>query len=108
MPGSHDGKSVYYGFLETALDVGKHFDQGYALGAGPVAGWLTDISDRWRVNLYARSLRYGLGEAHNARELTLEQRYSLNRQSALRLGLHRKQEFQDYWNSADISLQFYF
>jgi hypothetical protein len=108
MPGSHEGRSVYYGFLETALDAGKRFDQDYALGAGPTAGWLTDISDRWRINLYARSLRYGLGDAHNARELTLEQRYSLNRQSALRLGLHRKQEFQDYWNSADISLQYYF
>jgi hypothetical protein len=108
LPGTHEGKSVYYGFLETALDVGQRFDGGYALGAGPVAGWLTDISDRWRVNLYARSLRYGLGEAHNARELTLEQRYSLSRQSALRLGLHRKQEFQDYWNAAEISLQYYY
>jgi hypothetical protein len=108
MPGTHEGKSVYYGFLEAALDAGKRFDRDYALGAGPVAGWLTDISDRWRINLHARSLRYGLGDAHNARELTLEQRYSLSRQSALRLGLHRKQEFQDYWNSADISLQYYF
>src|SRR3990172_3666737 len=107
-PGSHEGNSVYYGFLEAALDVGKRFDQDYAMGMGPALGWLTNISDRWRINLYARSLRYGLGDAHNARELTLEQRYSLNRQSALRLGLHRKQEFQDYWNSADISLQYYF
>jgi hypothetical protein len=108
IPGSNEGKSVYYGFLEAAMDVGKRFDQDYALGMGPALGWLTDISDRWRINLYARSLRYGLGDAHNARELTLEQRYMLSRQSALRLGLHRKQEFQDYWNSADISLQYYF
>lgn len=107
-PGSHEGNSVYYGFLEAALDAGKRFDQDYAMGMGPAFGWLTDISDRWRINLYARSLRYGLGDAHNARELTLEQRYSLNRQSALRLGLHRKQEFQDYRNGADISLQYYF
>ena len=107
-PGSHEGNSVYYGFLEAALDVGKRFDQDYAMGMGPALGWLTNISDRWRINLYARSLRYGLGDAHNARELTLEQRYSLSRQSALRFGLHRKQEFQDYWNGADISLQYYF
>ncbi len=108
MPGSHEGKSVYYGFLEAALDAGKRFDRDYALGAGPTAGWLTDISDRWRINLYARSLRYGLGDVHNARELTLEQRYSLSRQSTLHLGLHRKQEFQDYWNAAEISLQYYY
>ncbi len=108
MPGSHEGNSVYYGFLEAALDAGKRFDRNYAMGMGPALGWLTNISDRWRINLYARSLRYGLGDVHNARELTLEQRYSLNRQSALHLGLHRKQEFQDYRNAAEISLQYYY
>jgi hypothetical protein len=107
-PGSREGNSVYYGFLEAALDVGKGFDQDYALGMGPALGWLTNISDRWRINLYARSLRYGLGDAHNARELTLDQRYSLSRQSALHLELNRKQEFQNYWNAAEISLQYYY
>jgi len=108
MPGSHEGHSVYYGFVEAALDVGKRFEQDYALGAGPTVGWLTDLSDRWRVNLYARSLRYGVGDVHNARELTLEQRYSVTRQSAVRLELFRKQEFQDYWNGGEISLNIYF
>jgi len=108
MPGSQDGYSVYYGFLEAAVEAGKSLDQDYALGAGPTAGWLTDISDRWRINLYARSIRYGLGDAHNERELTLEQRYSLTRQSAVRFDLFRKQEFQDYWNGGEISLNIYF
>ncbi|HSD97903.1 MAG TPA: DUF4105 domain-containing protein, partial [Sulfuricaulis sp.] len=109
MPGSHhEGHSVYYGFVEAALDVGKRFEQDYALGAGPTVGWLTDISDRWRLNVYARSLRYGLGDVHYARELTIEQRYSLTRQSAVRFELFRKQEFQDYWNGGAISLNIYF
>jgi hypothetical protein len=107
-PGSREGHSVYYGFVEAALDVGKRFDQDYALGMGPALGWLTNISDRWRINLYARSLRYGLGDAHNARELTLEQRYSLTRQSAVRLELFRKQEFQDYRNGGEVSLNIYY
>src|SRR3990172_12475838 len=34
MPGSHEGKSVYYGFLEAALDAGKQFDRNYAMGMG--------------------------------------------------------------------------
>ena len=105
---SFNGNTVYYGFFEAALDVGKHFDRSYALGAGPSFGLLTDVSERWRINLYARSLRYGLGDNHDARELTLEQRYSLTRQSALRLHLYRKQEFRNYWNGGDISLYFYF
>ena len=108
MPGSYDGHSVYYGYLEASIEVGKRFDKDYALGAGPNIGWLTDLSDRWRVNLYARALRYGLGDAHDERQLVLEQRYTLSRQSAVRFGLFRKQEFQDYWNGGEISLQLYF
>jgi hypothetical protein len=108
IPGSYDGHSVYYGYFETALDVGKQFERGYALGAGPRVGWLTDLSDRWRFNLYARSLRYGLGDAHNAREVVLEQRVALTRQSAVCLELSRKQEFQNYWNGGEFSLQIYF
>jgi hypothetical protein len=108
IPGSYDGHSVYYGYLEAALDVGKRFKRDYALGAGPSVGWLTDLSDRWRLNLYARLLRYGLGDAHDSRELVLEQRYSLTRQSAVYLELSRKQEFQDYWNGGEISLHIYF
>ena len=99
---------IYYGFLEAALDVSSRFDRDYALGAGPAIGVLANVSDRWGVNLHARSLRYGLGDDHWSRELVLEQRYSLGRQSALRLNLSRKQEFREYWNSGDLSLQFYF
>ncbi len=105
---SIDGNSVYYGFLEAALDVDKRFDHEYALGAGPSFGLLTDVTERWRINVYARSLRYGLGDDHQARDLVLDQRYSLTRQSALRLQMYRKQEFRNYWNGGDISLYFYF
>jgi len=108
VPGSYDGRSVYYGYLEAVLDVGKRFNDDYALGGGPTVGWLTDLTDRWRVNLYARSWRYGLGDVHDSRELVLAQRYSLTRQSAVRLELFRQQEFQDYWNGGEISLHLYF
>ncbi len=108
VPGTYDGHSVYYGYLEGTLEAGKRFDRDYAIGAGPRIGWLTDLSDRWRVNLYARSTRYGLGDAHDARALVLEQRYTLTRQSAVRLELFRKQEFRDYWNGGELSLHLYF
>jgi hypothetical protein len=102
------GNAVYYGFLEVALDASQRFESNYTLGAGPAVGLLTDITERWGVHLQARALRYGLGDDHWSRELALEQRYALTRQSALRLNLSRKQEFRDYWNSAHLSLYFYF
>jgi hypothetical protein len=107
-PGLFGGNAVYYGFIEVALDAGSRFESNYTLGAGPAIGLLADVSDRWAVNLQARSLRYGLGDDHWSRELVLEQRYALGRQSALRLNLSRKQEFRDYWNSGQLSLYFYF
>ena len=103
-----EGGSVYYGFFEAALDVGKRFDGDYALGAGPSVGLLANVSDRWKMNLYARALRYSLGDDHSAREAVLEQRYSLTRQSALGIQIYRKQEFRNYWNGGDINLNFYF
>ena len=102
------GNAVYYGFLEVALDASKRFESNYTLGAGPAIGLLTDVTERWGVHLQARALRYGLGDDHWSRELALEQRYALTRQSALRLNLSRKQEFRDYWNSGQLSLHFYF
>ena len=103
-----DDNSAYYAFLEAALDVGKRFEKDYALGAGATIGLLTNVSDRWKINLYARSLRYGLGDDHYARALVLEQRCALTRQFALGLQLFRKQEFQNYWNGGDINFNFYF
>ena len=108
LSGLFDGRAVYYGFLEAALDVGKRFEDDYAVGAGPSIGLLANLSDRWKMNLHARSLRYGLGDDHHARELVLEQRYALTRQSALGLQLYRKQEFRNYWSGGDINLNFYF
>jgi hypothetical protein len=107
-PAVFGDNAVYYGFLEVALDASKRFESNYTLGAGPAIGLLTDVTERWGVHLQARALRYGLGDDHWARELVLEQRYALNRQSALRLNLSRKQEFRDYWNSGQLSLYFYF
>jgi len=108
VPGSNDGHSVYYGFLEASLNAGKSYQGNYALGAGPSIGWLADLSDRWRVNLQGRALRYGLGDTHDARELVLKQRYTLTRQSALRFDLFRRQEFHDAWNGGMFSLLLYF
>ncbi|MCR4347969.1 MAG: DUF4105 domain-containing protein [Sulfuricaulis sp.] len=107
-PGLFGGNAVYYGFIEAALDAGSRFESNYTLGAGPAIGLLANVSERWGFNLQARSLRYGLGDDHWSRELALEQRYALTRQSAVRLRLSRKQEFQDYWNSGDLSVHFYF
>ncbi len=99
---------VIYGILEGALDVSNRFSSSYAIGLGPNLGVLADLTGSWRVNLFARSLRYGLGDEHDVRELVLEQRITLDRQHALRVSLERKQEFDHYADSTGIVWQAYF
>jgi len=99
---------VAYSLLEGALDYSSQFRTDYALGVGPSVGLLTDITGTWRINVYGRWLRYGLGDSHNTGVLGVEQRLSLGRQSALRITLDRKQEFNRYWNNGQIAWQVYF
>jgi Domain of unknown function (DUF4105) len=97
-----------YAMLEGAAAANHHLESGYALGAGPAAGALFDVSPRWRVQLEARALRYGIGDAHSAGELRLNQRVTLGRRTALRLELSRRREFDRTQRTGALSLDYYF
>jgi Domain of unknown function (DUF4105) len=97
-----------YIFMDATLESTSQYDSHYALGMGPAAGIIADISSNWRVNAYARVQRFGLGEPHTTAEITLLQRYTIGRQTALRLELTRKMEFDMSWNDVRLSLQQYF
>jgi hypothetical protein len=99
---------VAYSLLEGALDYSGQFRTDYALGVGPSVGLLADITGIWRINVYGRWLRYGLGDSHNTGVLGVEQRLSLGRQSALKITFDRRQEFNRYWNNGQIAWQVYF
>ena len=97
-----------YAFMDATLEESGQYSRNYAFGMGPAAGVITDISSNWRINAYARVQRFGLGEPHTTAELTLLQRYTVGPQTALRLDLTRKTEFDMVWNDARLSLQQYF
>jgi Domain of unknown function (DUF4105) len=98
----------FYTFIDATLEGTDRYAQNYALGFGPAAGVITDLSSRWRVNVYARAQRFGLGEPHTRAELTLTQRYSIGAQTALRLEMSRKSEFDRVTTDAKLSLHQYF
>lgn len=97
-----------YAFMDATLEESGQYSRNYAFGMGPAAGVITDISNNWRINAYARVQRFALGEPHTAAELTLLQRYTVGPQTALRLELTRKMEFDMVWNDVRLSLQQYF
>ncbi|MFA6903817.1 MAG: DUF4105 domain-containing protein [Gallionellaceae bacterium] len=97
-----------YTLLESTLESTPQYNGHYAWGAGPSAGIITDITDNWRLNAYARVQRFALGEAHTVPEISLLQRYALGKQSALRLEISRKAEFERYWSDINVAWQVYF
>lgn len=102
------GRTLVAGFLDGALEVSGQFEGDYALGAGPGVDIATDVSERWRINLSARSLFLFAGDDHTAYELTLGQRVRLSKQSALRVEISRKSEFDNAWTSGQVAWQLYF
>ena len=100
--------SLVYVFMDATLENSGEYTRNYALGAGPAVGVVSDITRNWRMNAYARVQRFGLGEPHTTAELSLQQRYSIGPQTALRLEFMRKMEFNIVWTDAKLSLQQYF
>jgi hypothetical protein len=102
------GDSLFYLLLEGTLDMADDFEQDYALGLGPAVGWFKDLSPDWRMSFTARTQRFGLGQAHTSHDLTLAQRFIIDRNHVLRLDLERHSDFDRYANSATLALLIYF
>jgi Domain of unknown function (DUF4105) len=108
MPSLDKPWAQIYTLLESTLESTSQYNGHYAWGAGPSAGIITDIADNWRLNAYARVQRFALGETHTVAEVSLLQRYELSKQSALRLEIARKTEFERYWSDINLAWQVYF
>ena len=101
-------RAVWYGFLESTLDVGGGLEDSYALGFGPSLGLLALLSDRWKLNLFARYQQYALGDTGSEREIGLEQSYAFNGQNALRLHVKYAHDHGSDWGSVGLAWHIYF
>jgi hypothetical protein len=108
VPDSLRGNTMIYAFLESTAEIHKRLESGFALGAGPSVGALTDLSARWRAEVYARGQRFFAGDTDTAWAAGLRQRYTLATDWALRLDLARERQENQSWNAALISLHHYF
>jgi hypothetical protein len=108
LPDSLQGKTMVYAFLESTAQLDKRLGSGYALGAGPSVGALTDFSPRWRGEAYINSQRFFAGDTDTAWAAGLRQRYTLATDWALRLDLSRERQEKQSWNTVLLSLHHYF
>lgn len=97
-----------YTFLDATLEASSQYQRSYAMGAGPAIGMLGNFMPGWRINIYARVQRFGLGHAHTAAEINLVQRITVGTQSSLRLELSRKQAFNCSYTDAQLAWHQFF
>ena len=101
--------STLYGLINLGIDGSKReLRKGYAAGFGGSIGVLSEITPRWALHLFARSIDYTAGEVHNEKRLGLEQRFSMNKTNTLRLSWTRQRQLADDFSNLNLSWQHYF
>jgi Domain of unknown function (DUF4105) len=101
-------RALLYAMGEAAFRLHHELEHGYGVGAGARAGALVDLTPRLRIHAYASGLDYFAGEHDTPRAATLQARYGLGRDSALRANLERRREAGREFTTTSISLQFYY
>jgi hypothetical protein len=108
VPDSLRSSTLVYAFLDSTLQADTRLENNYALGAGPGIGALIDLTARWRAEPYARVQWFFAGDTDTTWNVGLRQRYTLEREWALRLDLSRERQEGQSWNTVLLSLHHYF
>jgi hypothetical protein len=108
VPDTLRSTTMIYAFLESTLQADTRLENNYALGIGPGVGALIDLSQRWRAEPYARGQWFFAGDTDTSWAVGLRQRYTLDRDWALRLDLSRERQEKQSWNTVLLSLHRYF
>ncbi len=107
-PSMDNRQAQTYVMLDSSLETASQYHGSYALGAGPEIGIMKEIGGRWNINVRARMQRFFLGELHTVGEAGILQRFTIGKNSALKIELLRKAEFDQAWTDANIVWQEFF
>ncbi len=99
------GHEMYFAFAELDANYSHAFDENHRIGGGGTAGTLVDLTERWRVLLSTTYLRYPLGEDSDVWRVSFQQRFTLQKDLALRLEFNRLDRHD---HEAVLSVQVYF
>lgn len=89
-------REVYFGFAELAAEYGRVFNGDYRVGAGASAGILVDITERWKIGASGTYLNFPAGDKSAEWRATAQQRYTLNKNFALRFDFSQRAHTQEY------------
>lgn len=100
--------SLLYAFIEPELKLGGDLNDNYAFGGGIVAGILKPVTDSWKVQLQVAGKRFELGEKHTVYSAELNQRYTIDRNNAVRLNFKRERFGGFYSSDINFGWDHYF
>lgn len=84
---------LYALMLEPDLYVGGSYKDGYALGIGPSIAIIRNITDSWKMNLFANASYYEAGDRHKAYKAMAQQVVRLSRNHSLNADFTWMREF---------------
>ena len=96
---------MYFAFAELDANYSHAFEQNHRVGGGGTAGLLADLTDRWAILLSTTYLRYPVGEDSDDWRVSFQQRFTLQKDLALRLEFNHLDRHD---NEAVLSVQVYF
>ncbi len=103
------GEGLFYAMLDASFELSPRYGtENYAVGIGPSAGLLYDVSEKLRLRFAAHGLRFDLGLDHEEFLLESELRFTLSKNLALRLSGFRKGEFEQSWNGVKAMFHWYY
>jgi len=97
-------REVYFAFGELEADVGRGYSQNYRLGGGGTVGFMTDLTERWKILASTSYLRFPLGDRSDDFRWFVGQRYTLGQNFAVRLEYNHR----DHDNDVLFTVQAYF
>lgn len=83
-------REVYFAFAELDANYGPAFEERHRVGGGGTIGLLADLTDRWRLLASSTYLRFPLGERSEDIRVSVGQRYTVQRNLALRLEFNHR------------------
>jgi hypothetical protein len=108
VPDTLRSNALVYAFLDSTLQASTRLENNYALGIGPGIGALIDLTGRWRAEPYVRAQWFFSGDTDTAWTAGLRQRYTLDREWALRFDISHEHQEKQSWNTVLLSLHHYF
>lgn len=95
---------MYFAFAELDANYSHAFEQNHRAGGGGTIGILADLTERWKVLLSTTYLRYPVGEDSDDWRVSFQQRFTVQKDLALRLEFNHR----EHDNDVLVSMQVYF